>query len=159
MERLWDKVSKCRDCKYQSRSSALNPFDEVFMHDSNSTTIPDSINGTYEIGAQNILPRHLKPLLFPCKTTHARTFPKRHAFAYSYLLYGIPIIPSDTKRDHPNNKSKVDKVQGKWWLQVRAEDYLARGHRELGFYEKLRMTLREQVCLRSPHISTGVYPY
>ncbi|KAF2787908.1 hypothetical protein K505DRAFT_315881 [Melanomma pulvis-pyrius CBS 109.77] len=91
-----------------------------------------------------IPPEHPKPLIFPCRTTHARMFPKHHAFVYSYLLYGIPIFPKFF-----NDKGTLfgfldDNKIGKWWLQVRAEDYLERGYGELGFYEKLKMTLKDQ---------------
>ncbi|ORY08338.1 hypothetical protein BCR34DRAFT_589999 [Clohesyomyces aquaticus] len=115
----------------------------------NSSKPDKTINESDITRDQVALPSWLKPLLFPCKTTHARTFPKRHAFAYSYLLYGIPVIPSSAKLNNPEISSRTDKVQGKWWLHVRAEDYLGRGHRELGFFEKLKMTLRDEGVLDS----------
>ncbi|KAB8342914.1 hypothetical protein FH972_022511 [Carpinus fangiana] len=33
----------------------------------------------------------MKPLVWPCRTTHTRLFPKKHSFAYSYLLVGVPV--------------------------------------------------------------------
>jgi hypothetical protein len=91
-------------------------------------------------------PDHLKALIFPCRTTHARVFPKKHSFVYSYLLYGIPIFPKVISPDGTHYGVLDDSKEGKWWLQVRAEDYLERGYGELGFYEKLKMTLKAQVC-------------
>jgi hypothetical protein len=93
-----------------------------------------------------IPPDHPKALIYPCRTTHARVFPKNHAFAYSYLLYGIPIFPKVISPDGTRCGVLNDSKEGKWWLQVRAEDYLQRGFGEFGFYEKLKMTLKAQVC-------------
>ncbi|KAF2008052.1 DUF1365-domain-containing protein [Amniculicola lignicola CBS 123094] len=87
--------------------------------------------------------RYPKSLIIPSRTTHARMFPKRHAFNYSYLLYGIPITPMDTVNGADIGLGH-DCVKGSWWLQVRAEDYLQRGYGELGFYAKLKSWLREQ---------------
>ncbi|KAF2707880.1 hypothetical protein K504DRAFT_435967 [Pleomassaria siparia CBS 279.74] len=89
-------------------------------------------------------PVHPKPLIFPCLTTHARVFPKKHAFGYSYLLYGIPIFHAVTAPDGTRFGGWQDSKKGKWWLQIRAEDYLERGYGNYGFYEKLGMTLRNR---------------
>jgi len=91
-------------------------------------------------------PEHLKPLIFPCQTTHARVFPKMHSFRYSYLLFGFPIFPKTIAADGTRYGGMGDDKWGKWWLQVRAEDYLERGYGTLGFFEKLKMTLKSQVC-------------
>ncbi|KAF2020194.1 hypothetical protein BU24DRAFT_135171 [Aaosphaeria arxii CBS 175.79] len=87
--------------------------------------------------------KHPKALIFPCRTTHARIFPKRHAFKYSYLLYGIPIIPPWAAANGQGIVDGKDRKKGNWWLQVRAEDYLERGYGELGFYGKLKKVLHE----------------
>jgi DUF1365 family protein len=85
-----------------------------------------------------------KPKIFPCQTTHARVFPKRHAFAYSYLQCGFPIVPSGIKHNGMEFPSGEDQILGRWWLRVRAEDYLERGGGAFGFYWKLRTYLRAQ---------------
>lgn len=96
-------------------------------------------------------------LIFPCQTTHARMFPKRHAFGYSYLLYGIPIAPAGTKPDGTAVTTGKYVSNRPWWMRVRAEDYLERGYGELGFYGKLRMTLREQVIPYAEFYSNPIY--
>ena len=88
---------------------------------------------------------HPQPLLFPCRTTHARMFPNKHSFGYNYLLCGFPIIPSSTTSDGHDIANGRDKILGSWWLQIRAKDYLGRGQGELGFYGKLKAYLRDQV--------------
>jgi hypothetical protein len=86
-----------------------------------------------------------KARIFPCQTTHARIFPKRHAFAYSYLQCGFPIVPSGITCNENELPSGEDKQLGRWWLRIRAEDYLERGDGALGFYWKLKTYLRNQV--------------
>ncbi|KAF2815833.1 DUF1365-domain-containing protein [Mytilinidion resinicola] len=87
----------------------------------------------------------LKPLIFPCRTTHTRTFPKRHSFEYSYLLVGVPVPWNGAKSGILSADQKdTTKSNGKGWLQIRAEDYLERGSAELGLVEKLRETLKAQ---------------
>ncbi|RMZ67536.1 dna-binding wrky domain-containing [Pyrenophora seminiperda CCB06] len=85
-----------------------------------------------------------KARIFPCETKHARIFPKRHAFAYSYLQCGYPIIPTEHRHNGMVRFSGTDRSLGRWWLRVRAEDYLARGNDEHGFYWKLKTYLQEQ---------------
>lgn len=87
-----------------------------------------------------------KPLIFPCRTTHARVFPKRHAFGYKYLLCGFPIIPAGTATDGTTVGDGKDRRLGNWWLHVKADDYLERGYGGLGFYGKLKKCLRDRVC-------------
>ncbi|KAF2737455.1 DUF1365-domain-containing protein [Polyplosphaeria fusca] len=89
-------------------------------------------------------PEHLRPLIFPAQTTHARIFPKRHAFKYSYLLYGIPIVPAGTRPCGIRVGSFRDQRRGSWWLHARPGDYLFRGQAELGFYNKLAVFLQSQ---------------
>ncbi|OCL10967.1 hypothetical protein AOQ84DRAFT_336611 [Glonium stellatum] len=88
----------------------------------------------------------LRPLLFPCRTTHSRIFPKRHSFDYSYLLVGIP-IPWDGRRGgllSVEVESGFGKKGKKRLLHVNAKDYLERGRAELGLFGKLREYLRSQ---------------
>lgn len=92
---------------------------------------------------------HPQPLIFPCQTTHTRIFPKKHAFGYSYLLYGHPVIPSGVATDGRDISNGRDRSLGSWWLCVRAKDYLKRGQSSLGFYDKLQSFLREQVRILS----------
>jgi hypothetical protein len=98
----------------------------------------------------------VKPMLFPCETAHQRLFPKRHAFAYSYLLVGIPVawrgsvggmISSDTEKKATSWMSRLFslKPQGAWYT-VNGDDYLERGHVEGGLEEKLHRYLKSQVC-------------
>lgn len=89
-----------------------------------------------------------KPLLFPCRTSHARMFPQKHAFGYTYLLCGFPISPTCTAADGNEVRDGEDQIMGSWWLRIRAEDYLERGYGALGFYGKLKLFLRGQVCQR-----------
>jgi DUF1365 family protein len=94
-----------------------------------------------------------KPRIFPCHTTHARMFPKRHAFAYSYLQCGYPIVPSGIRQGEKELPSGEDRILGSWWLQVRAEDYLGRGDGELGFYYKLKN------YLKAHHVADSEWEY
>ncbi|KAF2492347.1 DUF1365-domain-containing protein [Lophium mytilinum] len=87
----------------------------------------------------------LKPLIFPCRTTHTRTFPKRHSFEYSYLLVGVPVPWNGIKTGIlSTDQEDTSKRSRKGWLQIRAEDYLERGGAELGLHGKLRETLKAQ---------------
>lgn len=86
-----------------------------------------------------------KARIFPCQTKHARMFPKRHSFEYSYLQCGFPIVPAGVTSDGTEIGLGKDISLGSWWLRVRAEDYLERGNGALGFYGKLQIYLRAQV--------------
>lgn len=86
-----------------------------------------------------------KARIFPCQTKHARMFPKHHAFEYSYLQCGFPIVPAVIGADGVEVGGSNDVQLGRWWLRVKAADYLNRGNGELGFYNKLKLWLREQV--------------
>ena len=91
----------------------------------------------------------LKPLLFPCRTTHTRLFPKRHSFSYSYLFVGIPVgwrgsIGSLLSADMKTLSG--DDV--KWWdtwFSVEAADHLERGDCVHGLREKFDSYLKKQV--------------
>lgn len=85
-----------------------------------------------------------KAKIFPCETKHARMFPQRHAFEYSYLQCGFPIIPGGVASDGRDVATGTDEYLGSWWLRVRADDYLSRGNGKAGFYGKLQMFMREQ---------------
>jgi DUF1365 family protein len=85
-----------------------------------------------------------KPKIFPCQTTHARIFPKRHGFAYSYLQCGYPVVSRETDSNGIGLAKVDDQTLGRWWLRVRAEDYLERGNGALGFYWKLKTYLKAQ---------------
>lgn len=91
--------------------------------------------------------QHPKPFIIPCRTTHTRIFPRRHAFGYNYLLCGFPIIPGGITPDGMELPDGKDKCLGRWWLRIHADDYLIRGVADLGFYGKLKVFLREKVCV------------
>ena len=84
-----------------------------------------------------------KARIFPCETKHARMFPKRHAFNYSYLQCGFPIIPGGVTPDGRDVATGADQKLGSWWLRVQANDYLTRGNGEAGFYGKLQAFMRD----------------
>lgn len=85
-----------------------------------------------------------RPLLFPCKTTHTRFFPKKHSFEYSYLLVGIPIGWTGTAGGMISNDGNGTGVKG--WYNVNAADYLERGDGHIGLRGKLDAYLKSQVC-------------
>ena len=90
-----------------------------------------------------------KPLVFPCKTTHTRLFPKKHSFSYSYLLVGFPIgvARSEYIGEYGRSSAQLSKSNRspKAWFNVRAEDYLGRGNSERGFRGKLDAYLLDNV--------------
>lgn len=102
--------------------------------------------------SQNPLPQILRPLLFPCRTTHTRLFPKKHSFSYSYLCVGIPIGWQGSL----NSFLSVDfgghltgKAYKKWWpswFSIMSSDYLNRGSNAAGLKGKLDDYLESQVC-------------
>ncbi|OAG11695.1 uncharacterized protein CC84DRAFT_1107391 [Paraphaeosphaeria sporulosa] len=87
---------------------------------------------------------HAGSFVIPCHTTHSRIFPKKHSFGYDYLLCGFPIVPVGTTPEGIDITDGSDHILGKWWLQIKAEDYLTRGQAALGFYGKLKVYLREK---------------
>jgi hypothetical protein len=97
----------------------------------------------------------VKPMLFPCQTSHVRMFPKKHGFSYSYLLVGIPIgwkgnsggMISAEEEDPRTWYQRWNSVKpGLGWWTVNNEHYLARGHDKDGLAGKLREYLENQVC-------------
>ncbi|KAI5859760.1 hypothetical protein GGS23DRAFT_607345 [Durotheca rogersii] len=83
-----------------------------------------------------------KPLLFPCRTTHARLFPEKHSFAYSYLLVGIPVGWTGVSGGMVSSGRNPFAVDG--WYHVDAADYLERGSGHLGLRGKLHAYLESQ---------------
>lgn len=103
-------------------------------------------------------PNDLRPLVFPCRTSHTRMFPKKHSFSYSYLLVGIPVgwqTPVgtflSTSLDCPTTDNGKAKEYGRTletWFHINAADYLNRGFHPLGLQGKLNDFLRTQVKTR-----------
>ena len=95
----------------------------------------------------------LKPLLFPCRTSHTRLFPQKHSFSYSYLLVGIPIgwrgsVGSVLSADLIPIEGKGLGVQNGWY-SVKGADYLHRGYDARGLHGKLDSYLKTQVFQES----------
>lgn len=97
-----------------------------------------------------------KPMLIPAKTTHRRTFPEKHAFAYSYLVVGIPVgyegsvggmISTNGTAEKPLDSSWVPAEAGRGWFHVDGADHLERGSGSLK--TKLHAYLNSQVCALS----------
>ena len=94
----------------------------------------------------------MKPLVFPCRTSHTRIFPKTHSFSYSYLFVGIPV----GWRGYVNTVLSADLKSLPWsdrqssqtgWFNVDSADHLARGDSVHGLQGKLDEYLRTQVIL------------
>ncbi|PSR87328.1 hypothetical protein BD289DRAFT_388706 [Coniella lustricola] len=88
-------------------------------------------------------------LLFPCKTTHARLFPKKHSFEYSYLVVGIPVgweglAGGMVSSSSSSNKEPWYSWNRKGWYHVNPADYLYRGDGHLGLRGKLDTYLISQ---------------
>jgi hypothetical protein len=97
----------------------------------------------------------LKPLIFPCRTSHTRMFPKTHSFSYSYLYVGIPVgwrgssgallsVGSEaflSDHEQPEHGPQTTKS----WFHIEASDYLNRGDHGLGLKGKLHTYLNSQV--------------
>ncbi|KAI0170614.1 hypothetical protein BJ166DRAFT_199420 [Pestalotiopsis sp. NC0098] len=93
----------------------------------------------------------LKPLLFPCQTTHARLFPKKHSFKYSYLMVGIPVgWEGDSGGMIATGPPGIAR---RGWYQVHSADYLERGSGHLTLREKL------DAYLTSQGIEPSQYPF
>ncbi|KZL72163.1 dna-binding wrky domain-containing protein [Colletotrichum incanum] len=95
----------------------------------------------------------VRPLLIPCTTTHRRTFPEKHAFAYSYLVVGIPVgwrgtyagmVSSGVEAPGWTSLFSVVPQPGKGWFDVNPADYLDRGNGHLGLRGKLDVYLESQ---------------
>jgi hypothetical protein len=97
-----------------------------------------------------------KPMLFPCKTTHTRLFPKKHSFSYSYLYMGVPVgwrgssgglLSADEPKDEKPWYMKWLSFRPGSWFSVDGDHYLARGHVEGGLRGKLDVYIQSEVCL------------
>lgn len=101
------------------------------------------------------LPQILKPLLFPCRTSHTRLFPKKHSFSYSYLCVGIPIGWQGSLNSFLSVDFKghlIGKAYQQWWpswFSINSSDYLNRGSHAAGLKGKLDDYLESQVCASS----------
>lgn len=87
-------------------------------------------------------------MLFPCKTTHSRTFPKKHSFDYSYLVVGIPVGWEGISGGLVSSSSAKPSwfsPSTKGWYHVDPADYLERGNGRLGLRGKLDAYLQSQV--------------
>jgi hypothetical protein len=103
----------------------------------------------------------VRPIFFPCRTSHVRMFPTKHGFGYSYLLTGVPvgwrgpvggmISEDDGKERAPWYLRLLSLDPGGAWYTVSGDDYLDRGHVEGGLQGKLRKYLEGQVCILSLH--------
>ncbi|KAL7954843.1 hypothetical protein V8C34DRAFT_316958 [Trichoderma compactum] len=88
--------------------------------------------------------------LIPCRVTHSREHPKKHAFSYSYLTVGIPIsyrgnVGMISVDDHDVSTSWLSKIRrARSWFRVDAADYLERSNKKLGLRAKLGTYLRSQ---------------
>ena len=121
---------------------ALAAFRYILGRDNHDQEVPRKY---IPIGTHPWTMEHPKPFIIPCRTTHTRMFPKKHAFGYNYLLCGFPIVPGGTTLDGIDLPEGNDRILGHWWLHIRADDYLERGQASLGFYGKLKVYLREKV--------------
>ena len=106
----------------------------------------------------------LKPLIFPCRTTHTRLFPRKHSFSYSYLYVGIPIgwqgsVKTFLSADIEaltcanNDRGERPRREKTAWLSVEGRDYLNRGGARLGLHGKLHEYLVSQARSFLPYIS------
>ena len=91
----------------------------------------------------------LKPLIFPCRTSHVRISPQKHSFSYSYLFVGIPVgwrgcVSSLLTADLKTLPWKGRKPEN-GWFNVDSADYLARGDSMHGLRGKLDTYLESQV--------------
>jgi hypothetical protein len=99
----------------------------------------------------------VKPILFPCRTSHVRMFPTKHGFSYSYLLAGIPVgwkgsvggmLSEDDNTGLAPWYSRLFSLNpGGAWYSINGDDYLDRGHVESGLQGKLEKYLIGQVYI------------
>ena len=93
----------------------------------------------------------LKPILFPCRTSHTRIFPQKHSFSYSYFYVGIPVgwrgrISSLLTADLKTLPWRGRKPKN-GWFNIDSADYLARGDSMHGLRGKLDTYLESQVSM------------
>ena len=100
----------------------------------------------------------LKPIIFPCRTSHTRLFPQKHSFSYSYLYVGIPVgwrgwVSSLLTADLKTLPWR-DRKPKNGWFNVDSADHLARGDSMHGLRGKLDTYLESQVsasCMTPLH--------
>lgn len=93
----------------------------------------------------------LKPILFPCRTSHTRIFPQKHSFSYSYLFIGIPVgwrgwVSSLLTADLKTLPWRGRKPRN-GWFNIDSADFLARGDSMHGLRGKLDTYLESQVSV------------
>lgn len=96
-----------------------------------------------------------KVLFFPCKTTHTRMTPKKHFFAYSYLVVGFPVSSAGLTGRMVSTGPEATR---RAWFHIEAEDYLERGNGHLGLRGKLDTYLASQVRAASLRASPSPSP-
>lgn len=103
-----------------------------------------------------------RPLLFPCRLTHARMFPEKYNYWINYFLVGIPVglrgrigglmsIDSDGSGPHSPAKKSFQSCVGRLvrkliWFRIDTILYLHRGDGHLSLAAKLEHFLQERVC-------------
>lgn len=99
-----------------------------------------------------------KVLLFLCRTTHSRLFPKKHSFAYSYLAVGIPVgwegvsggmVSSSFRKPAWFSLSNPNAS----WYNVDPADHLEHGQAHMGLRHKL------DAYLKSEGANPAAYPH
>ncbi|KHN99424.1 uncharacterized protein MAM_03122 [Metarhizium album ARSEF 1941] len=146
---------------------ALLTFTSYFGRSLSTVTI--SIAGAIAIGLVSIrrflnpnpvLKGPAQPYLIPCKTTHTRLFPKKHAFGYSYLVVGIPVGSTGDFHgiltiDYQSCGSwdLLSKLFRGGWYTVNNADYLQRGVSAHGLRGKL------DEYLKSQGVEPSVFPH
>ncbi len=115
------------------------------------TTIPDATDSEGARGSSmNFDPQQnqLRPLVFPCRTSHTRMSPKSHSFSYSYLFVGVPVGWRGTMGKLLSADMKSLPWKGRSprsWLSVESADHLERGDHIHGLRGKLESYLKIQV--------------
>jgi hypothetical protein len=94
-------------------------------------------------------------LLFPCRTSHSRLFPKKHSFSYPYLTVGIPVGFEGNAGGVVSVEAKGKPSRESWFAlahrmpragyTIDPDDYLERGQPELSLRGKLDTYLQTQV--------------
>ncbi|KAH6621772.1 hypothetical protein C7974DRAFT_397115 [Boeremia exigua] len=142
LQKSWDASSPLVGPSMMVLPFVVVPLAILGLRSRTSSDNAKAINSPEDIREWTL--QYPKARIFPCVTKHARMFPKRHAFEYSYLQCGFPIIPGGETPDGHDTATGKDQDLGSWWLRVRASDYLCRGNGKAGFYGKLQSWMREQ---------------
>ncbi|KAJ6443275.1 hypothetical protein O9K51_04454 [Purpureocillium lavendulum] len=85
-----------------------------------------------------------RPYLIPSRTSHTRMFPKKHSFAYSYLITGVPVGYKGDANEVISVDAGEQSSLTRAWYHVDAADYLERGRGDLGLRGKLDNYLKSQ---------------